>query len=82
MVKLDIMPFSKCAITDKRDWWRAATKRIQFVTSSNVDPLYMHLNAIQEILYKLMKNHEGKEKEEKQPIKLYFSNHLLFGIKI
>ena len=65
VVKLDIMPFSKCAITDKRDWWRAATKSIQFVTSSNVDPLYMHLNAIQEILNKRMKNNEEKQKEEK-----------------
>lgn len=79
IIKLDVIPFKDAVTLDKQNWWRVATMRSQFLTSSPVDQIQMKVNelekAAQASLKKLELKKDVKELGSKNSFKSFQQRH-------
>ncbi|CAH0599342.1 unnamed protein product [Chrysodeixis includens] len=66
VVKLEIYPFAKISGLDKKNWWKHAETKMLFLTISNVDPVQMEVNKIQNMALKQVSKIKDVQKEVKE----------------
>lgn len=66
VVKLEIYPYAKICGLDKKNWWKHAETKMLFLTTSNVDPVQMEVNKLQNIALKQVSKIPNVQKEVKE----------------
>ncbi|CAH2064489.1 unnamed protein product, partial [Iphiclides podalirius] len=66
VIKLETYPFGKICGLDKKNWWKHAETKMLFLTTSNVDPVQMQLNKLQNMVMKEVTKIKGITKEVKE----------------
>ncbi|KAL0830158.1 hypothetical protein ABMA28_003615 [Loxostege sticticalis] len=66
VVKLETCPFAQICGLDKKNWWKHADTKMVFLTTSNVDPVQIQLNKMQNLVMKDVSKIKGITKEVKE----------------
>ncbi|KAG7304848.1 hypothetical protein JYU34_010239 [Plutella xylostella] len=66
VMKLEVYPYAKISNLERKHWWKHATSKMIFMTSSPVDPLEMAVNKVVHMVTKQVTSIPNVVKDQKE----------------